>query len=137
MFVSGIGRLLCYYFDSDTGLYYLNSRYYDPAVGRFINADEVLGANKDLLAYNLYACCSNNPVNFSDPSGNAKVWEQAGVPYDGSYGDFLRLEAGLAPAAFDKLIRNGDTLNLNRVVDQCGGVTTKIIVSVTYVKRIK
>jgi len=126
-----------YYFDSDTELYYLNSRYYDSTVGRFINADGALGANKDLLAYNLYAYCSNNPVNFSDPSGNAKIWEQAGVPYDGSYCDFLRLEAGLAPAAFDKLIRNGGTLNLNKVSYGSDGLGSKTVKSITYVKKDK
>ncbi len=58
-----------YYYDAETGFYYLNSRYYDPETGRFVNADGVLGANQDLLSYNLFAYCSNNPVNYSDPSG--------------------------------------------------------------------
>ena len=53
-------------------MYYLQSRYYDPAIGRFINADEIgfLGANGDLNSYNLYAYCSNNPVMYTDPSGH-------------------------------------------------------------------
>lgn len=57
-------------------MYYLNSRYYDPQVKRFINADDIsyLGANGDLEAYNLYAYCSNNPVMYSDPSGNLPSW---------------------------------------------------------------
>ena len=58
-----------YYYDAESGLYYLNSRYYDPETGRFLNADGLLGANGDTLSYNLFAYCSNNPVNFSDPSG--------------------------------------------------------------------
>ena len=58
-----------YMYDAESGLYYLNSRYYDPETGRFINADGLLGANGDILSYNLFAYCSNNPVNFSDPSG--------------------------------------------------------------------
>ena len=58
-----------YYYDIESGLYYLGSRYYDPETGRFINADGLLGANGDILSYNLFAYCSNNPVNFSDPSG--------------------------------------------------------------------
>ncbi|MBQ7907585.1 MAG: RHS repeat-associated core domain-containing protein, partial [Clostridia bacterium] len=62
-----------YYYDSETGLYYLNSRYYDPQTRRFINADDIsyLGANGDLQSYNLYAYCSNNPVMFVDNQGNA------------------------------------------------------------------
>ena len=58
-----------YYYDTESGLYYLQSRYYDPEIGRFINADGWLGANGDILAYNLLAYCGNNPVNLSDPTG--------------------------------------------------------------------
>ena len=61
-----------YYYDADLGLYYLNSRYYDSVVGRFISSDSTgyLGANGDLNSYNLYAYCSNNPVMYVDPSGH-------------------------------------------------------------------
>ena len=58
-----------YYRDSETGMYYLNSRYYNPKMGRFISADGVINGNGDLLGYNLYAYCSNNPVMYSDISG--------------------------------------------------------------------
>ena len=61
-----------YYYDVETELYYLQSRYYDPAVGRFLNADAVdyLGATGTVLGYNLYAYCENNNVNLYDPTGN-------------------------------------------------------------------
>ncbi len=58
-----------YYYDGETDLYYLQSRYYDAEVGRFINADGVVGANGGLQGYNMFAYCNNNPVAFSDPSG--------------------------------------------------------------------
>ena len=58
-----------YYRDSETGMYYLNSRYYNPKMGRFISADGVINGNGDLLGYNLYAYRSNNPVMYSDISG--------------------------------------------------------------------
>ena len=58
-----------YYWDAETGFYYLQSRYYDPATGRFLNADIHINANGDLIGYNMYAYCSNNPVMFTDPSG--------------------------------------------------------------------
>ena len=60
-----------YSYDAETGLYYLQSRYYDPEVGRFINADDVdyLGASGKPISYNLFAYCENNPVNNSDPGG--------------------------------------------------------------------
>ena len=64
-----------YYYDDETGLYYLQSRYYDPETGRFLNADDVdyLGATKTLLSYNAFAYCENDVVNMVDPSGNIGV----------------------------------------------------------------
>ncbi len=50
-------------------MYYLQSRYYDPGTGRFLNADGYINANGDLIGYNMYAYCSNNPVNGYDPCG--------------------------------------------------------------------
>ena len=44
-----------YYYDTETGFYYLNSRYYDPQVGRFINADGIIGANGGIMGYNMFA----------------------------------------------------------------------------------
>lgn len=62
-----------YYYDSEIGLYYLQSRYYDPAVKRFINADTLLGANKDILGNNVFAYCSNDPINYKDETGCGKI----------------------------------------------------------------
>lgn len=65
-------RYRSYYFDIETGLYYLNSRYYDPEIGRFINADDITVldiTNIALNGLNLYAYCLNNPVNEVDESG--------------------------------------------------------------------
>ena len=58
-----------YYYDTETGFYYLQSRYYDPTTRRFLNADGIIGANQDAICYNLFAYCSNNPVNYCDPDG--------------------------------------------------------------------
>ena len=68
-----------YYYDSDMGFYYLNDRYYDSITGRFLTPDDpsYLGANGDLLSYNLFAYCSNNPVMYVDPTGHSSdsVWK--------------------------------------------------------------
>ena len=65
-----------YYYDNDMDLYYLNSRYYDAKLHRFINADDIsyLGANGDLQGFNLYAYCSNNPVMYVDYFGHS-IWD--------------------------------------------------------------
>ena len=59
-----------YVYDAETGLYYLQSRYYNPETGRFINADNLVDT-EDLLGENLFAYCANNPVNHQDPSGHS------------------------------------------------------------------
>ena len=61
-----------YYYDAESGLYYLNSRYYDPSIGRFINADDISYIQPtDINGLNLFAYCGNNPVMYTDPSGCA------------------------------------------------------------------
>ena len=64
-------RYCGYYYDSETGFYYLQSRYYDPEIGRFINADSYASTDATgLLSTNMFAYCENDPVNRSDPSGD-------------------------------------------------------------------
>ena len=59
-----------YVYDQETGLYYLQSRYYDPEIGRFINADAFTSTGQGVLGNNMFAYCGNNPVNRSDVEGN-------------------------------------------------------------------
>ena len=64
-----------YYYDTETGFYYLQSRYYDPTVRRFLNADAVIsGVGRDIRGYNMFSYCMNNPVNLSDNIGNWPQW---------------------------------------------------------------
>jgi RHS repeat-associated protein len=66
-----------YYLDSETGLYYLNSRYYDSSVGRFINADGLISSSSSLLGTNMYGYCENNPISFVDKSGKLAIVDDA------------------------------------------------------------
>ena len=69
-------RYRSYYFDVETGLYYLQTRYYDPEGGRFISQDSIEYANPEVLnGINLYSYCGNNPVMGYDPDG---TWSWTG-----------------------------------------------------------
>ena len=58
-----------YYYDTESGLYYLKSRYYDPEINRFISADVLVSTGQRLLGFNMYIYCENNPANAFDPDG--------------------------------------------------------------------
>ena len=72
-------RYRSYYLDTETGFYYLQSRYYDPAVGRFINADGYVSTGQGLTGYNMFAYCGNNPTNAFDPMGMWTITFSIGV----------------------------------------------------------
>ena len=66
---------ICYtggIYDENTGLYYLNARYYDSSDGEFLSQDTYRGTETDKDTWNLYAYCSGNPINYVDPSGHKK-----------------------------------------------------------------
>ena len=62
-----------YIYDRETGFYYLQSRYYDPSVGRFLNADSVLSIHPSSSECNLFRYCNNNPINRIDETGTMAV----------------------------------------------------------------
>ena len=67
-----------YYYDAETGFYYLQSRYYDPAICRFINADTFATTDANgVLSANMFAYCENNPVMRTDETGND--WQSLAV----------------------------------------------------------
>ena len=69
-----------YYFDRETGLYYLNARYYNPEWRRFISPDNTYYLDPETPnGLNLYCYCNNDPVNYADPSGNSVVLLIAGL----------------------------------------------------------
>ncbi len=99
-----------YYYDAETGFYYVSSRYYDPEVGRFISADttDILFEDEDnLLQYNLYTYCFNNPVNMIDFTGESPsqiIGAIAGGIGGYALGKLLAKELGLKGAKKTALI---------------------------------
>ena len=95
-----------YYYDSETGFYYLQSRYYDPAIGRFINADSYASTDMvGLLSTNMFSYCENNPVMRVDPTGEL-FWDILDVFMAAlSWDDFLESPSlvNLGWAALDTL----------------------------------
>ena len=63
-----------YYYDTETGFYYLQSLYYDPTTRRFLNVDSQLSGTAQVQGYNLFAYCLNNPIMMIDSTGNWPKW---------------------------------------------------------------
>ena len=100
-----------YYYDTETNLYYLKTRYYDPAVGRFISADNVKYLDPDSInGLNLYAYCNNNPVMYVDDTGTravlVTVFGQGGIPFVGHSALFIKTEKGWDVVEFTGRINN-------------------------------
>ena len=62
-----------YYYDAELEMYYLQSRYYDPMMGRFINADSYASTGQGIIGYNMFAYCNNNPIMFVDYTGHGPI----------------------------------------------------------------
>ena len=103
-----------YYYDLHLRLYYLESRYYDSVIGRFISPDSVVSnVGGDLRGYNLYAYCFNDPVNMTDPEGEFPWLILAAALFTPVGGTALQIVAstvsyaGMAVASiFDEDVRN-------------------------------
>ena len=76
-----------YYYDTDTQLYYLQSRYYDPEVSRFIKADAYASTGQGIVGYNMFAYCNNDPINYVDIGG----YDAAVATYGGASWWALRM----------------------------------------------
>jgi RHS repeat-associated protein len=77
--LSGVGlanpyRYRSYRFDNETGYYYLQSRYYNPETGRFINADGIIRSSETTLGHNMYSYVNNNPIMLVDVNGYLPKW---------------------------------------------------------------
>ena len=66
-------RYRSYVYDQETGFYYLQSRYYDPTIRRFINTDCYVSTGRGIAGYNMFAYCNNSPVSQLDPNGEIAI----------------------------------------------------------------
>ena len=92
-----------YYYDVETGFYYLQSRYYNPEWGRFLNADVYVSTGQGLLGNNMYAYCNNNPVMYVDFKGELAIFMAVGA---------LLLSVGVGIAA-NHLHRNNQSKQID------------------------
>ena len=76
-----------YYYDAETRLYYLQSRYYDTVTKRYINPDGYVFTGQDMQSGNMFAYCGNQPVDRCDQTGNR--WEVAEGGYGGGGGGVI------------------------------------------------
>ena len=92
-----------YYYDTETGLYYLQSRYYDPEVGRFINPDAYASTGQGILGANMFTYCLNNPAIFSDSAGTFAGVDDL-ILLGGVFCCVLILGVAISPVAWDAAV---------------------------------
>ena len=109
-----------YQYDKESGLYYLNARYYDSTTARFLTEDTYAGKANDPLSLHRYTYCANNPLRYTDPDGHF-------------FGALFRFVAGAVVGAVteyvtQKFIEKRDKINVKAVIYEgvVGGVTSVI-----------
>ena len=93
-----------YYYDTETGLYYLMTRYYDPEICRFISADVYMTTGQGVLGGNMFAYCLNNPILYSDTLGESVTVCILGVTF--TLVELLVI--GVAVAVIADILINGE-----------------------------
>ena len=100
-----------YYFDQEIGLYYLQSRYYDPTVGRFITSDhaDVTTCITVLHSHNLFCYACNSPVNETDANGNLAAKAVAKFVLWAVFGVFAQFLSDVIESLYRKFIQKKNT----------------------------
>ncbi len=117
-------RYRSYTYDQETGMYYLQSRYYDPEVGRFVNADreECIQTNDSVVSGNMFAYCENDPINLTDASGYS-AWGilTKAVKFlsdlAGKLGNFLLEKYGLSKRKYAHKLKYNNATELMKFVN--------------------
>lgn len=113
-----------YYYDFELEMYYLQSRYYDPVVGRFISMDKYVSTGQGILGNNMFAYCNNNPVMYSDRSGESLT--VAALIFIGSAIIF-----GAGAGAFSAACSGGDAEDILVSAIE-GGITGGIAATISF-----
>lgn len=134
---SGIGflnpfRYRGYYYDTETELYYLQTRYYDPEIGRFISQDILEYADPETInGLNLYAYCLNNPIRYIDPNGTNAADELRTIK---TYALFV-LKAGLgfiSGLSKTTIGLGSNAKSIASMFGRFGGILSKISTALNY-----
>ena len=102
-----------YRYDNETDLYYLQSRYYDPEIGRFISADDLLATSCGVLEHNMYVYCNNNPINQMDSSGDISI-------------AIVGLVIGIAALVISSFNNSSNTGVVSSLVEGVGSVASSV-----------
>ena len=139
-------RYRSYYYDTDTGWYYLNARYYDPETGRFLNADGYASTGQGIVGHNMFAYCNNNPVMNVDYTGGCPVGFVGPCPGPGrckSWSGFFgagytsnirkNQEESLTPEILPIKVKQGRTQNT--VISSKGDSSRPVSVRATHISN--
>ncbi|MEG0307619.1 MAG: RHS repeat-associated core domain-containing protein [Clostridium sp.] len=123
-----------YRYDNETGYYYLQSRYYNPEMGRFINADAIAGSIGELLSHNIFAYCLNSSTTGKDPSGFRPVYtmgEETSAMREASYKAVTKMAAALYKTTFESFsfVGSGAESTASGALDSAGGWIGKRIIT--------
>lgn len=102
-----------YRYDNETDLYYLQSRYYEPEIGRFISADDLLATSCGVLEHNMYVYCNNNPINQMDSSGDISI-------------AIVGLVIGIAALVISSFNNSSNTGVVSSLVEGVGSVASSV-----------
>ena len=111
-----------YYYDTETGLYYLMTRYYDPEVCRFISADVYMTTGQGVLGGNMWAYCLNNPILYSDTFGESVTVCILGVTF--TLVELLVI--GVAVAVVADILINGEEALVIKAAEGAAGAVEAI-----------
>ena len=123
-----------YVYDTETGLYYLSSRYYNPVWGRFINADGYASTGQGFTGYNMFAYCNGNPLRNRDSGGslphNTMTMMTDGGTRDENYWISRMHQEAKKNGSLDAMVARGKVVSTNSISKD--GITRGVVASASH-----